>query len=340
MKNIVFLCVFIFILYGCANQIPEENRIVQSFPFSSPLYLERGNKDESGTKYIQGNINFSKDIIEIVIFAEPNNNVEICSIKTVTYDKDPNEIKYKTDCGSFHVSLKNNIIQTVHWVNTSFSALFNREGEIADNPNIPIPLEKPKNGWLRINIENIGSIDLPPNMEVQGKDFVKNNKEFRKIAEDIWEINLSEPQLTFQPKGVKSNDLTALSKYSRIIYETTEGNIGDYQKLTESIVYNKNEILDLSSELKIQMIAQFRKTPMKIIEWYPTKVIVINGMPSIKISYKRQHGTEPYVIVDMYKFFDYDKIHSLTLSYREKEKTTWKANLKIALDSFRINKYN
>ena len=340
MKNIVLLSVILLILYGCANQITEENRIEQSFPFSSPLYIERGNKDESGTKDIMGNINFSKDIIVITIFAEPNNNVETCSIRTVTYDKDPNEIEYRTNAGSFHVTLKDNIIQTVHWVNPSFSALFHRDSKTEKKSNLPIPLKKPENGWLRIKIENVSSLDLPQDMEVQGKDFVKNTKELRKIAENTWEMKFSNPKIIFQPKGVNSNDLKALNKYSRVIYEITEGNPGDFQKLSESIVYSNYELSDLSTELKMQMIKQFRKTPMKIIEWYPTQIVEINGMSSIKISYKRQHKTEPYVIVNMYKFFDYDKMHSLTLSYRENENEIWTPKFKIILESFRITKFN
>ena len=63
-------------------------------------------------------------------------------------------------------------------------------------------------------------------------------------------------------------------------------------------------------------------------------------MSALLISYKRQLNDKPYVHVEAYKFFDDDKVHSLTLSYRISEKKLWEDNLNLILKSFRITKFN
>ncbi len=337
MKRIIILFSISVLLSGCLNQVKDEDRIIQVFPFKSALYIEHGNKDESGTKEISGQILFEKEKIVLTINSELNNNVESCKIKTVTYDKNPNEIEYRTNKGTFHTTIRNDTIITVHWVNSDFSSFFNREPETKKiKVKLPIVFEKQLSGWKRINIKDIASIDLPPGMEIQGKNF----KELTNKLKSIWDIEFGEPKIIFQPKGVNSSELESLGKYARVMYETTNGNAGDYQKLTEIISMNNVELDELNIYLKNQFIEEFKKTPLRIIEWYPIQIIEVNGMSSLYISYKRQLSDKPFVRVDTYKFFDYNKIHSLTLSYRIIEKDLWENKLNQALKSFRIIKFN
>jgi hypothetical protein len=341
MKRLIILFSISIFLSGCLNQVKNENRIIQVFPFKSALYIEHGNKDESGTKEISGQILFEKEKIVITINSEPNNNVESCKIKTVTFDNNPNEIEYRTNKGTFHTTIRNDTITTVHWVNSDFSALFDREPETKKiKVKLPIVLEKQLSGWKRIKIIDIASIDLPPGMEIQGKNFKELTNKLKSIAKKEWDIEFAEPKMIFQPKGVNSSERESLSKYARVMYEITNGNAGDYQKLTEVLSMSTAELDELNIYLKNQFIEEFKKSPLRIIEWYPIQIIEVNGMSALYISYKRQLSDKPFVHVDTYKFFDYDKIHSLTLSYRISEKDLWKTKLDQSLKSFRIIKFN
>jgi len=204
---------------------------------------------------------------------------------------------------------------------------------------LPIPLNELQDEWQRVNINGIVSIDLPPEMEIQGEEFKAITKELRSIHGNKYNIEFSESELIFQPLGVNAGDVESLGKYARVMYEASEGNPGDYQKLTERIVLSNMELIELNKELKMQFTENFKRTPIQITEWYPIQIIEINGMSALLISYKRQLGDKPYVHVKGYQFFDDDKIHSLTLSYRITEKELWEHNLNLILKSFRITKY-
>ncbi|MDR1346951.1 MAG: hypothetical protein LBJ63_00755 [Prevotellaceae bacterium] len=75
---------------------------------------------------------------------------------------------------------------------------------------------------------------------------------------------------------------------------------------------------------------------IKIIEWYHLKIEVINGMSCIHISYQRQLKDNAFVLVQTYIFHNYDRMHSLTLSYRLSEENYWKSDFTKILNNFRI----
>ena len=51
---------------------------------------------------------------------------------------------------------------------------------------------------------------------------------------------------------------------------------------------------------------------------------------------QRQLNNNPYVIVHVYCFHNYDREHTLTLSYRLSEENYWKSDFAKILNSFRI----
>lgn len=339
-KLIRILILILLITSGCVNQIKEGERIEQSFPYESILFIENGNKSASGSKSMSGDIFFNKHNIIVKVHSNPNNSDEICDIKYVSYKNDPNIVKYKTDKGTFYTTIVNDTIKEVHWVNTGFSTLFHRRIE-PQKISVELPLESSKilSSWKRIKIDDNVLIDLPPEMEIQEDPDGEIKWMINEISK-LWDFEITTPKLIFQPKGNNSRDLESLGRYSRVIYETTVALPGDYQKLTEVISLSQDESVALNEELRLQSISELNKQNIKIIKWYPIHVIEVNGMSSLLISYDRQLGDKPYVHVEVYKFFDYDKIHSLTLSYRITEKELWKNKLDIILKSFRIIKFN
>lgn len=341
-KQYLILVVSILLLTACAKQVKKEDRLEVSFPYAKPLYIEYGGKDHSSnTPDIVGNIIFSKESVDIEIGDGADKSVEKCSIRTVTYEKEPNEILYRTSKGDIHVTLKNDTINMVHWVGGGFSVLFMRQNPPkTTGVSIPLPIDKPLAGWKRVKIDNVGTIDLPPEMEIQGTAYKQKSEPFKEKLQEFWDIEFSNPTLIFQPKGINANDIKSLGKYARVMYESIDGNPGDYQRLTEIIPASDNELIELDKELHNQMTIELSKTTLRLIEWYPLKITTVNGMPALLISYKRQLKNEPYVDVKIYRFQDYDKLHSLTLSYRINEKDMWLAPLDGVLKSFRITKFN
>lgn len=336
-KQTVFIFLIAFILTGCANQVKESDRIEQDYKFSSALYIGYKKDDGSGENAVTGEIKFSKKSILITVNDGTQTTTDDCSIRTVTYDKDPNEIKYRTNKGDIVVKITNDTIKEVTLYTGEFLTIFNKAKDIElTNLQIPSPIDNPEDGWKRIEIKEVGTIDLPPTMEIQAGKYKEFNQKAREVIKDKWKIEFDEAKLTIQPKGINEFDQTALKKYARVMVEIIPGNSGEFSKLTQKLNFTQKELDELSQEFKSQIIQGFSGTTLNLIEWYPTESVEINNMPAIKISYKRQFKQEPYVIVNIYRFQNHDRIHSLTISYRETEKKYWTKTMDKVLKSFRI----
>lgn len=191
------------------------------------------------------------------------------------------------------------------------------------------PLIQP--GWERIYIKNTGYFHLPPTMEIQKGKYKEYVDEYKKIR------GYETSHITAQPKGLNELHEEGIEKYARIMFNTTYGKPGDYLDLDFDFSdITQEEINELSSIFKEQIIKEFEGTSLKLVEWYPIKFEKINGMSCIHVRYKRKVNDGPHVWVDMYNFQNHDRIHRLTLSYRISEESTWKEDLQKVLKSFRI----
>ena len=186
-------------------------------------------------------------------------------------------------------------------------------------------------GWERIYIRNVGFIDMPPNMEVQSGTYQEIMNSFYNRLE------IDAPQLVFQQKGLNSNSNSSFQNYGRVILETQIGSYGDFQPLSFNIsTVTSPEISELNLTFKQKTKSDLASIGHTLIEWYPLKVKKVNGFPCIHVSYRRQLGTNPIVLVNYYIFQNNDRMHALTLSYRVSETSLWKINFDRILGSFRI----
>ena len=96
------------------------------------------------------------------------------------------------------------------------------------------------------------------------------------------------------------------------------------------------ELNELNSELKSQIQQSFYGTGLKLIIWYGVSIAKVNGRKVLKISYLRQLKDNPYVVVNMYSFQNNDRVHRLTLSYRQSDEAIWKPLYSQILNSFTI----
>jgi hypothetical protein len=185
-------------------------------------------------------------------------------------------------------------------------------------------------------ILEVGSISIPNNMEIQSGNYKKLSETYQKEMSKKFGFEVSDNRVVFQQKGLNELEKKGLASYARVILETEIGNYGDFEKLTTKFSATTQEISEISKELKSQIQQSFTGTGLKLINWYGVSIVSINGRTALKISYLRQLNDNPYVVVNMYRFQNNDRLHSLTLSYRQSDETTWKPLFTKIANSFTI----
>ncbi len=194
---------------------------------------------------------------------------------------------------------------------------------------------QPASDWVRVKIKNLGTIDLPPSMEVQNGDYKKYAETAQKKEINKLGIEVTGNRIVFQNKG--TNDGNA-SEYVRVSIDTE---YGDFGKLTENDI-TKAELYEINNDLKNNLQNDLRKAGMKILQWNGTTIVTVNGQTALKISYVREaHSSTPAnlkspVVVNIYHFFNGDRKHSLTVSYRQTGEKKWNPLLEKVTNSFTI----
>lgn len=185
-------------------------------------------------------------------------------------------------------------------------------------------------------IIEVGSISIPNNMEIQSGNYKKLSETYQKEISKKFGYEVSDNRIVFQQKGLNDLEKQGLASYVRVILETEIGNFGDFDKLTNKLTATPQEISNISKEFKSQIQQSFAGTGLKLITWNGISIVTINGRTALKISYLRQLNDKPYVVVNMYRFQNNDRLHSLTLSYRQSDEATWKPLLTKIANSFTI----
>ncbi|MFN8430546.1 MAG: hypothetical protein U0V04_11255 [Spirosomataceae bacterium] len=185
-------------------------------------------------------------------------------------------------------------------------------------------------------IIEVGSISIPNNMEIQSGNFKKLSETYQKEMSKKFGYEVSDNRIVFQQKGLNDLEKQGFASYVRVILETEIGNFGDFDKLTNKLTATPQEISEISKEFKNQFQKSFAGTSLKLITWYGVSIVTINGRTTLKLSYLRQLDDKPYVVVNMYRFQNNDRFHSLTLSYIQSDEATWKPLLTKIANSFTI----
>lgn len=199
-------------------------------------------------------------------------------------------------------------------------------------------------GWTEIEIEEIGSILIPPTIELRDDDSY-----ISLLADGIRDnlvtktkVKIVKASLTFQPKGVNNLQKEAVAKYARILISIDKGHGGEFLNDYEVSGLTRTELGELNSMYRESFEEDAKKMggQAKLLEWYPVKVVKINGMSAIKIAYLRQAMNNPPVYVQTYNFLNYDERIEITLSYRDNEKHLWAEDFESSINSFRyLNKH-
>ena len=183
---------------------------------------------------------------------------------------------------------------------------------------------------------NVGYISIPAMMEIQAGSYKKLSEALQTNLAKKFDYEVADDKVVFQQKGLNNFEPTGLSTYTRVIVETETGNFGDFEKLTTTLTATQSELQSLSAEFKSQLQQGFQGTNLRLINWYGISIAKINGRTALKISYLRQLADRPFVVVNMYRFQNNDRMHSVTTSYRQSDEETWKPLLNKVVNSFTI----
>jgi hypothetical protein len=179
-----------------------------------------------------------------------------------------------------------------------------------------------KTGWERVLIPEVGFIDIPPTLELQDKE---KNPMLSAANQNA---------LYIQQKGLNDFQKSSYDTYVRVIIETEISGDNEYETLDTKYFVTQSELKELDEILK----PQFKNPYTKIIDWFPTSTVDINNIRALLIHYTRVGNTKGKHPVDvkMYKFQNYDRLHTVTVSYRIRDKYKWKTDLEDVLKSFTI----
>lgn len=201
----------------------------------------------------------------------------------------------------------------------------------------PIPTQEIEDGWIRIIIKEVGSIDYP-------SDFLElQSEEYRDIAKESYQVfRLGKSDFTLQQVGL--NDLlpSAFEEYRRVILMTEYLNPGEeVLRANEKYTMSQGELAELENQLIDGLLQQFGMLKIlgsesKLVESVSLEIKEVNGMFPLVHTYKRQVNNNPVILVETYMFQNYDKIHYLCFSCRVKDEEECRDIYDRILDSFRL----
>lgn len=168
-------------------------------------------------------------------------------------------------------------------------------------------------GWIRIGVGNVGSLQYPPTMEIQ-------NDSYRSIS------GAPSPgynSIILQQYGLNQMTPDGRSRYARVIFNTKNSDFGI--SLYDKLSFTQSELNEINDSAYNSTLQDLAKINNRILTWEPVKVININGVDCLYTNYKRQMSNNPVVTVYSFTFFNNQYIHTLSVSYRDSERSYWNA---------------
>ena len=176
--------------------------------------------------------------------------------------------------------------------------------------------QAPAPAFKTYEIKGVGSISIPDLMMLQTGSAIA-----------------SPTETIFQQKPAAE---IKISSYARVMIDTEAATPGTYRKLTTKLVVPAEQLRQLDAQSRADITKGFEGTGLRIVRWDGISVVTVNGRSAIKTAYLRQLNQNPPVYAELYQFFNNDRLHTLTISYREQDASVWKAALARARDSFTI----
>ena len=180
-------------------------------------------------------------------------------------------------------------------------------------------------------------IELPDKLELQDSELNTIRRLTAQGNKAQVNVSTSSGHITFQQKGLNADVKDAYNKYCRVIVEYFQEDMneptfgrGDQIVVDKDLLYMVHESVEENCNRS--------GTPLiKILSVQP---LSISGFPVLYYSYRRKgwEGEHPPVIVNVFRIFNRYESVTLTFSYREAERETWKSIHDNITKSFRFTK--
>jgi len=180
-------------------------------------------------------------------------------------------------------------------------------------------------------------IELPDKLELQDCELNTIRRLTAQGNKAQVNVSTSSGHITFQQKGLNADVKDAYNKYCRVIVEYFQEDIneptfgrGDQIVVDKDLLYMVHESVEENCNRS--------GTPLiKILSVQP---LTISGFPVLYYSYRRKgwEGKQPPVIVNVFRIFNRYESVTLTFSYRQAERETWKSIHDNITKSFRFTK--
>jgi hypothetical protein len=182
--------------------------------------------------------------------------------------------------------------------------------------------------YKSITIEGVGEILLSSKMEVQSGKYKEQNETYYK------KLGTTYPDFVIQQKGLNDFEDEAKSTYARIIIKTMllekNNRVG---RLYENIDLTQEDLIEMEEELKRSITSDLKKIDNELLEWNNLRFVNVNIYPAISSNYIRKFKNNPSVKVTTYFFFNYDRTHRITFSYRVEDEDQWMSVFKKVKDN-------
>jgi hypothetical protein len=192
------------------------------------------------------------------------------------------------------------------------------------------------NEYFKYDIDDVGYVFVSNKLELQANEYKAINDSAQKQLAAKFGYKVTGNRIVFQQKGLNEFDSTATSDYVRFILETEMAEPNAYPILKHQLEISDQELVEFETAFKETLLQLGTDGKFKLIEWGKSTIVTINEQGAIRLTYKRQMGTNPVVIVNIYYFFNGDRRHSITIAFREEDKEKWESIMNKSLNSFKI----
>ncbi len=205
-----------------------------------------------------------------------------------------------------------------------------------------VPVSDEYSNWTKFNIKGIGSILIPPSLELRkdGSVVALLANDIKENYEKVFNIGEIKSAIIFQPVGMNALKKEAINLYSRVLIDLDRGKSGDFYTNLELKNLTASELSRINEVYKTSIIDMLSKIDSKLLEWTPIRVESSNGAPYLKTEYLRQAGENHPVRVVIYAFHNSSEMIRISISYRETEKSFWKLDFEKIIRNFIIHRIN
>lgn len=199
---------------------------------------------------------------------------------------------------------------------------------------LPLEATLKQDNTIGYNYNGYYRITLPNTIELQESELISVTTD---SVEGNWLlIKSNSNRIVFQQKGLNSDSKSAYNKYCRVIIEYFEEDCDNPVFSYGEQIYVTNDLIQILHQ-NSKTACDMNKTPL--IKFSSPQAITINGYPVLYYSYKRRgYANRPPVIVNTYIIHNKYESVTITISYRESERNSWKDIHNYIQETFTFNK--